>query len=244
MERLKIVVIGGSASTNMGLAIDIPNWPMLLEVKLADSISIKHIAKGGLTLAESLEIIANQDKSDLVIFHFGTSVGWPISLVRMNRKFGIDFETEHGFHQPLAKSRSFKRRVRGFLKMKFRNFVKFLLFFMGFYKPKVGLQEIPDQVKAVLHQTFLLSPKIIWIQHSARNDTRIYLERNIYAKYFRKILDSLRSHGSENLYIIEYSRPFIHGDNYINDGVHLTAHGHQEVSKKVLRGINQLFPTL
>ena len=103
MERLKIVVIGGSASTNITLAGHEDAWPSLLQSQKPDSISLKHISKGGLTLTRALNILADQNESDLIIFHFGTSVGWPISLVRMNKRFGIDFETEHGFHQPLAK---------------------------------------------------------------------------------------------------------------------------------------------
>ena len=244
MERLKIVVIGGSASTNITLASHEDAWPSLLQSQKPDNLSLKHISKGGLTLTRALDILADQNESDLIIFHFGTSVGWPISLVRMNKRFGIDFETEHGFHQPLAKSKSFKWRILGFFRMRFRNLVKYILFFLGLYKPAVSPRELDDQVTAVLHHAFRLSPKVIWIQHAARVDSRIFLERKIYKRFYAQIIRSLRVHSSENLHVIEYSHPFIHGDNYINDGVHLTAHGHQEVSKKVLRGINQLFPTL
>jgi hypothetical protein len=242
MERLNITVIGGSASTNVGLPTAQSPWPLLLETQLSDGASINHISLGGLTLIRALDILANEDKSDLIIFHFGTSVGWPISLVKMNKRLGIDFETEHGFHQPLAKSKSLKRRIRGFLRLRFRNFVKYVLFFMGLYKPSVGPRELGDQVNTVLHHAFRLSPKVIWIQHAARVDARIFLERRIYKRFYLQILKSLRAHGSEDLYVIEYSHPFIHGDNYINDGVHLTFHGHQEVLKKVMKGIQQLFP--
>ena len=63
MERLKIVVIGGSASTNITLASHEDAWPSLLQSQKPDNLSLKHISKGGLTLTRALDILADQNES-------------------------------------------------------------------------------------------------------------------------------------------------------------------------------------
>jgi hypothetical protein len=168
-----------------------------------------------------------------LIFHFGTSIGWPVSVVRIGHKLGIDFTGEFGFHQPAYKSSSALRGLKRTLRVRFRNFVKYLLFFTGNYKSRISRREIDDQIKAVIQLASNQSKRIIWIQHQALQDRRILLERMSYKRYYREIIMCLEKYKSPNFTVITLPESFLIQDNYLLDCVHLSETGHQELHKLV-----------
>jgi hypothetical protein len=48
---------------------------------------------------------------------------------------------------------------------RFRNTVKYLIFFLGLYKSRVSRREIADQIDTVVHMAATQSKRIIWVQH-------------------------------------------------------------------------------
>ena len=233
MERLQsITVLGGSAASSFN---DVPekSWPYLLKNSLPQHIDFRVETRGGLTFVRAISELADFPIEDLLIFHFGTSIGWPVSVVRIGHKLGIDFTGEFGFHQPAYKSSSALRGLKRTFRVRFRNFVKYLLFFTGRYKSRISRREIDDQIKAVIQLASNQSKHIIWIQHQALQNRRILLERLSYKKYYREIIRSLEKYKSPNFTVITLPESFLVQENYLLDCVHLSQKGHQELHKLV-----------
>ncbi len=233
MERLQsIKVLGGSAASSFN---DVPekSWPYLLKNSLPPHINFRVETRGGLTFVRAISEPANFPKEDLLILHFGTSIGWPVPVVRIGQKLGIDFTGEFGFHQPAYKSLSALRRVKRVFRVRFRNFVKYLLFFAGRYKSRISRREIDDQIKAVIQLASIQSKRIIWIQHQALQSRRILLERFGYKKYYREIIRCFENYKSPNITMITLPESFLVQDNYLLDCVNLSEKGHQELHKLV-----------
>lgn len=233
MERLQsITVLGGSAASSFN---DVPekSWPYLLKNSLPQHIDFRVETRGGLTFVRAISELADFPNEDLLIFHFGTSIGWPVSVVRIGHKLGIDFTGEFGFHQPAYKSSSALRSVKRSFRVRFRNFVKYLLFFTGRYKSRISRREIDDQIKAVIQLASNQSKRIIWIQHQALQNRRILLERLSYKKYYREIIRCLEKYKSPNFTVITLPESFLVQENYLLDCVYLSEKGHQELHKLV-----------
>ena len=233
MERLQsITVLGGSAASSFN---DVPekSWPYLLKNSLPQHIDFRVETRGGLTFVRAISELADFPNEDLLIFHFGTSIGWPVSVVRIGHKLGIDFTGEFGFHQPAYKSSSALRGLKRAFRVRLRNFVKYLLFFTGRYKSRISRREIDDQIKAVIQLASNQSKRIIWIQHQALQNRRILLERLSYKKYYREIIRCLEKYKSPNFTVITLPECFLVQENYLLDCVHLSEKGHQELHKLV-----------
>jgi hypothetical protein len=172
--------------------------------------------------------------TDLLLLHFGTAIGWPVSIVKKGTLYGINFTSEFGFHQPAFKSTTARRRLKSFWKARFRNLIKYLLFFLGLYKPRVNRKEINDQIRAVVEVAKSKSQKIVWIQHKALTHRNIFLERQSYKRYYREIQESLIPYASSELLIIELPNSFLVQENYLLDSIHLSAKGHHNLYKIVL----------
>ena len=151
----------------------------------------------------------------------------------MGHKLGIDFSSEFSFHQPAFKSSSKLRATSRVFKVKFRNFVKYLLYFAGLYKSRISRREIDDQIKAVVLLAKKQSKKIMWIQHQALQNRRIFLERRSYKKYYKEIIKSLEKYESLDFKVITLPDSFLVQENYLLDCVHLSDKGHQELFKIV-----------
>lgn len=233
MERLTIQVIGSSAASNFANDPRDYSWPRLLQDHLGDKVKVNVVLRGGLTPIRAIDELIHVDPCDLLIFHLGTSIGWPVSLAALNQRLGIDFEAEHGLHQPAFRSPLFRRRVKGFIKLKFRNFVKYLLFFTGMYRPRINIAELQEQVNAVLGLGYTKAPRIIWIQHRALQHRRIFLERAIYSRFYRRVIETLKARVGEKLTIITEDNEFLKRENYLLDFVHLSEDGHREIFNKV-----------
>ena len=97
--------------------------------------------------------------------------------------------------------------------MRFRNSVKYLLYFLGLYKTRVSRREIEDQINAVVHLASKQSKRIMWVQHQALQNRRIYLERRSYEKYYKEILRALEKHEYDQFKLVVRPYSFLIQDN-------------------------------
>ena len=233
MERLKITIIGGSASNNFGNPPDSLGWPELLAKNLTQSADLTHVSRGGLTFVRGMNEISEIDSTSVLVMHFGTSIGWPISLVKTGTAIGIDFASDYGFNQPSGVSTARERRIKNYFKRSLRNAVKYLLFFTGQYKPRASRRELDDQIEAVVHLAQHKTDRLIWIQHRAFLNHRIWLEKWVYERYYAEIMKALHNFESKGLSILEFPDEFMVAENYLFDCVHLSSKGHERLEKLV-----------
>lgn len=233
MERLKsITVLGGSAATSFK-DDQSKSWPFLLKAALPPEIDFRVETRGGLTFVRAITELADFPNEDLLVFHFGTSIGWPVSVVRAGHRLGIDFTSEFGFHQPAFASTTLSSRFKRAVKVRFRNTVKYLLYFAGLYKSRISRREIEDQINAVVHLARHQSKRIMWIQHQALQNRRIFLERRSYRRYYKEILRALEKYKSPEFTVVTLPDSFLKQENYLLDCVHLSEAGHREMYKLV-----------
>jgi hypothetical protein len=177
--------------------------------------------------------IAEIDSADVLIMHFGTSIGWPISIVKAGTVMGIDFASDHGFNQPTGVSKVKTHKVKNLFKRSFRNTVKYLLFFTGQYKPRASRRELQDQIEAVIHLAQHKTERLIWIQHRAFLNHRIFLEKRVYEAYYKQIMKTLNGLGVKGVSVLTIPDEFMVADNYLFDCVHLSSKGHERLEKLV-----------
>jgi hypothetical protein len=233
-------VVGGSACSTAGLQASELAWP---EIAFGDKgqYQLQKISIGGLTFVRSVEILFSMEYTNLLILHFGTSIGWPSLVVRLQDRFGIKFSSEFGFHQPISEGKSagviFK--ARKWVKLKIKNIAKYFFLLIGLYKPKVSIHEIRDQISAVISLASAKSDQILWIQHRALQDSHTFAERLFYKRYYSRIISYVKSANDPKIEILELPDDFMVRKNYLNDWVHLSAKGHQELAKRVLQKLNK-----
>ena len=225
-------MLGGSAASSFNDDKE-KSWPYLLKTALPKEINFRVETRGGLTFVRAITELADFPDEDLLVFHFGTSIGWPVSLVKAGHRLGIDFTGEFGFHQPAFASQSRAKRLKRAAKVRFRNAVKYLLYFSGLYKSRISRREIDDQIEAVVHLAKHQSKRIMWIQHQALQNRRIFLERRSYERYYKEILRALEKYKSPEFTVITLPDSFLKQENYLLDCVHLSETGHREMYKLV-----------
>ena len=225
-------MLGGSAASSFNDDKE-KSWPYLLKTALPKEINFRVETRGGLTFVRAITELADFPDEDLLVFHFGTSIGWPVSLVKAGHRLGIDFTGEFGFHQPAFASQSRAKRLKRAAKVRFRNAVKYLLYFSGLYKSRISRREIDDQIEAVVHLAKHQSKRIMWIQHQALQNRRIFLERRSYERYYKEILRALEKYRSPEFTVITLPDSFLKQENYLLDCVHLSETGHREMYKLV-----------
>jgi hypothetical protein len=223
-------VLGGSAASSFG-DIKEKSWPYILKAKLPDSIEFRVETRPGLTFVRALNELLDFPNEDLLILHFGTSIGWPVSIVRTGHRLGIDFTSEFGLHQPAFRSSKLANRLRKAARTRFRNSIKYVLYFLGLYKSRVSRQEIEDQINAVINLASKQSKRIMWVQHQALQNRRIYLERRSYKKYYKEILRALEKHESHQFKLVTLPDSFLVQENYLLDCIHVSERGHQEIAR-------------
>ena len=225
-------MLGGSAASSFNDDKE-KSWPYLLKASLPSHIDFCVETRGGLTFVRGITELADFPNEDLLIFHFGTSIGWPVSVVKIGHRMGIDFTGEFGFHQAAYVSHDRLRRLKRAMRAKFRNFVKYLLFFTGLYKSRISRREIDDQIHAVVQLAKHQSKRIMWIQHQALQNRRIFLERRSFERYYKEIERSLQKYKSPEFTVITLPDSFLKQENYLLDCVHLSEQGHREMYKIV-----------
>ena len=222
-------MLGGSAASSFS-DLKEKSWPYLLKAELPQNIEFKIETRAGLTFVRALNELLDFPNEDLLILHFGTSIGWPVSIVNKGYKFGIDFESEFGLHQPPYRSKGTFNKFKKGLKVRIRNGIKYLLFGLGLYRSRVSRREISDQINAVVHLASKQSKRIMWVQHQALQNRRIFLERQSYKKYYKEILKALEKHKSANFAVITLPNEFLVQENYLYDCIHLSERGHRELA--------------
>lgn len=228
-HQQSITVLGGSAASSFS-DLKEKSWPYLLKTELPQEIEFKVETRGGLTFVRALNELLDFPNEDLLILHFGTSIGWPVALVNKGHKFGIDFASEFALHQPAYKSKRRLNRIKKQAKVRVRNTVKYILFGLGLYKSRVSRREISDQIDAVVHLASKQSKRIMWVQHQALQSRRIFLERRSYEKYYKEILLALEKHKAPNFALITLPDSFLKQENYLFDCIHLSENGHRELA--------------
>jgi hypothetical protein len=226
-------VLGSSAAANFRSSDQKSSWPFLLKESLPSDLDFNVRIRSGLTFVRSIPELVDDSKVDLFVFHFGTAIGWPSSVVKRGIVLGVNFTSEFGFHQPAFKSTNQRRRIRAALKGLLRNAVKYILFFTGQYKTRINRREIEDQIRAVVGLAEKKSKRIIWIQHQALQHRSIYLERRSYQRYYKEILRALEKYKSPEFTVITFPDSFLKQENYLLDCVHLSEAGHREMYKLV-----------
>jgi hypothetical protein len=229
-HQKSITVLGGSAASSFSDA-DRKSWPYLLKAELPQDIEFKIETVGGLTFVRALNVLLDYPNEDLLILHFGTSIGWPVPVAKYGHKFGIDFASESGLHQPSYKSKGFFRKIKQDLRMRVRNTVKYVLFGLGLYKSRISRSEIVDQIDAVVHLASKQSKRIMWVQHQALQNRRIVVERRSYQKYYKEILAALVKYESPSFALITLPDEFMVQENYLLDCIHLSEQGHRTLAK-------------
>ncbi|MBU6164429.1 MAG: hypothetical protein KGO99_05505 [Actinomycetales bacterium] len=230
---IRINVVGGSATTAFALPDEKWAWPTLLG-ELIPKSEVQHSSQKGLTLVRSLELISNLPECEVLVLHFGTSVGWPLALVKVGYRYGLQVHNEFGFHQPPkpysgTPSVKMKKKIR----LRFRNMIKYLLFFAGAYRPKVSIREIEDQVRAVIAIASKRTSRIIWVQHRSLQSMRIIVERKMYQRYYKRFIAAINSNAPANLTLVELDSDFLISENYLMDGVHLSEQGHYVLAHRL-----------
>lgn len=233
-DQIRITVVGGSACSAAGLDSQSLAWP---EIAFGnqEQYALRKVTIGGLTLVRSVEILFSMDQTDILILHFGTSIGWPSLVVRLQDRFGIKFSSEFGFHQPITEGKptDVRLRLRKWLKLKIKNLMKYLFLLMGLYKPRVSIHEIRDQIDAVVSIASAKAEKILWIQHRALQDSHTIAERLFYKRYYSRIVSTVKSANNPKVEILEIPDDFVIRENYLNDWVHLKPAGHQRLAEMV-----------
>lgn len=233
MKRLQsITVLGGSAASSFNKNEE-KSWPYLLKHDLPSSIDFRIETRPGLTFVRAISELADFPDEDLLIFHFGTSIGWPVSVVKIGHRLGIDFTAEYGFHQAAYSSSARIKRWKKWAKARFRNTVKYFLFFAGLYKARISRREIEDQIDAVVRLAQHQSKQIMWVQHQALQNRRIFLERRSYKKYYKEILRALQKYESDRFTVVTLPESFLTQENYLLDCIHLSEEGHRKLYELV-----------
>jgi len=233
MKRKVVQIIGGSASTAYALDEGQLPWPELIGKRFPE-LDFKHASQGGLTIVQGINLLHDIPESDILIFHFGTSIGWPISLGKISKRFGFDPKNEFAFQQPPKRyTGNTIQRFRKLAKLKIRNTLKYFFFFLGKYRPKTSLLEIDDQIQAILKIASPKFKKIIWIQHKSLPLIRTLVERRTYNNYYARIAEILTNNISDKFIFIQLPENFLTSDNYLVDGVHLSSQGHKELTELI-----------
>ena len=226
-------MLGSSAAASFKSADQSKSWPLLLKNELPEEIDFRVQIRSGLTFVRSIPELVDDGKVDLFIFHFGTAIGWPTSVVSRGIVLGVNFTSEFGFHQSAFRSTSRIRQFKAKLRAMLRNSIKYALFFTGQYKTRINRREIEDQIQAVVELAQNKSKRVIWIQHQALQHRSIFLERRSYLRYFKEIIKCLERHESPNFTVLTLPNSFLVQENYLLDCVHLSEKGHQELHKLV-----------
>lgn len=232
-------MLGSSAASSFKSEDQSKSWPLLLKNELPEEIYFNVRIRSGLTLVRSIPELVQDDLVDLFIFHFGTAIGWPNSVVKQGILFGVNFTSEFGFHQSAFRSLNRSSRLKAKLRAILRNSIKYALFFAGQYRTRISKRELEDQIQAVISLAQNKSRHIIWIQHQALQHRSIFVERLSYLRYYKEIIRCLEKFKSQNFTVVTLPESFLVQDNYLLDSVHLSEEGHQELHKLVREAYEQ-----
>ena len=227
---LAVKILGGSIVSNYGL----PSGQQSVGEVLAKKNKIIYVKQdqsiSGLTFSQAIPVIESLNTTDVLVLYFGTSVGWPRISRKMEDHLRPELLKQTSFHLPVYKSEVFYNRFKAKLRHFERNVLKLALFPFGLYRPRQSLEDLPDLITAIQHLAEKKASLIIWVQHNSLGYKRLWLERKIYSRFYRDILKQIYTHRSPHFRIKILDKSFLVQENFLIDGVHLSALGHQRVA--------------
>ena len=240
MALRSITVLGGSASTNLGLPQGSESWPKQLQRKFPNAEFAHHV-QGGLTYVRAAKMMSEIGNCDLLIIQFSVSIGWPKPILDIWDRVLIKTnagKNEYWLDQPVKKySGSVRRKMLKYSLLGFKNLLKYLLFFIGLYKARTSLREIDDQIELVETMAKHKAKALIWIQQSPLESKRILLERMVYRRYFKRSLEKIYKLDNKFVSLLNLQNYTTDSNFYLYDGVHLSEWGHNQVTQKVLEKV-------
>ena len=247
MYTKHIYILGGSASSKFALDENDKPWPAFLADQ-NPQFKIESKAIGGMTFVRAISALNEINPVDLIIIHVGTSVGWPSAVVDIGIKLGMaehnnvdSIQNEFLFHQPPVPSRKKGfNLIRKKFKLKMKNFIKYILYFFGMYKPRTSIRELDDQIQALKGILHKKAKKVIWIQHQSLQIARLRVERRYYAKYYNRIILSIKRKTNDNFALLELPNSFLQPINFLLDGVHLSKQGHKMLAEIINTELSRL----
>jgi hypothetical protein len=227
---VQLGVIGGSCSTNIFLPPDFAPWPERL-VNFHPEITETTLRQQGmLTISRALPLAAELPNQDVILLTFAATMAWPVVNRGVSQFLAPYMQHETSFHLAPYRSRSVKRRMVKGAKRFTLNVVKYLAFPFGLYRPTNSLRDLDDQVRALLSIAKSKSQKVVWVQHQPMRDSRIWLERLMFDRYYARLVSTLREQAVPNFQLIEFPPEFMIQENFLADEVHLSRLGHERLA--------------
>ena len=223
-------VIGGSCSTNIFLPPDFAPWPQQL-VDLSPEVDAAiYRQQGMLTISRALPMAAELPPQDVILLTFAATMAWPVVNPKVSHFLAPYMQQETSFHLAPYRSKTVARRVVKGAKRFTLNLVKYLAFPLGLYRPTNSLRDLDDQVRALLAIAHSKSRKVVWVQHQPMRDSRIWLERLVFDRYYRRLIQTLSAQMTEDFQLFEFPPEFMIQENFLADEVHLSKLGHERLA--------------
>ena len=234
-----IKFLGGSVLSSYGLATGTNN--LVKDVLgLNKSLYLKReVCVGGLSFSQAIPIVEDFHDTDVIVFYFGTSVGWPRISRKLENHLRPELLESTTFHIPVYKSKKRLNRVKANIRHLERNLLKYILFPFGLYKPRHSLEDLPHLIEAIEHLAEKRASLTIWVQHNSLGYRRLWLEKRSYQKYYNEIIKTLHSYQSPHFRILTPTKKFLVQENYLLDGVHLSNLGHERMAELINQEITQ-----
>lgn len=230
---MRVGVVGGSASMSHALPEGVKAWPELLADQIGHPFELIKSQAPLLSISRGTTLIAEMPECDILILHFATSIGWPEIHRRFQKYLVVAPNPQTSFHLPPKLPVTAKKKILKFMKRTFRAMIKYIAYPLGQFKPRNNLDDLDDQIKAALSIARSKAPIIIWLQHNALMLNRLYIERRTYLPYYRKVTSILKEVKTSETTLVEFPPEFMIEENYLWDGVHLSAIGHRRCAELI-----------
>lgn len=228
---MRLGVIGGSASTGIFMPPDFIPWPIQLANCVGGFSQIVTRQQGMLTISRALPLAAELPVVDVVLLTFATTLGWPKVSPKVSKLLVPDFQKETSFHLAPFKSHTWQGRVKKRVKRLALNTIKYLAFPLGLYRPTNNLRDLEDQVRALVAIAASKAESVVWVQHRPMRDSRIWLERLMFDRYYKRLIQTLKLIEEPKLKVIEFPDAFMVQENFLLDEVHLSETGHNTLAQ-------------
>ena len=226
-QIFRVAVLAGSVGSAIGLKEAAANWPQWLREMCSCKVYEEHHPM--LTINRALPYLIHFPESEIFMVHFGTTVGWPIVSPKITNFLRPDLRTEYAFHLSHHKSARISRRMKHTLIHGLRNIIKILAFPFGLYRPRTNMRDVDDQLKTLVELAHEKAQYVFWLQHRTLGYRRLFLERIVYRKFYKRITSLVEATCGIELITIPDS--FMIQENYLLDGVHLSELGHERLAQ-------------
>lgn len=228
---MRLGVIGGSCSTNIFLDSAFKPWPELLAEQTGGVEQATYRQQGMLTVSRALPMAAELEPQDVILLTFAATMAWPVINRELSQFLAPYMQQETSFHLAPYRSSTVRRRTVKSLKRFTLNAVKYAAFPFGLYRPTNSLRDLDDQVRALVAISRSKAGRVVWVQHQPMRDRRILIERWMFDRYYRRLIEVLRREESENFRVFEFPPEFMVQENFLADEVHLSETGHVRLAQ-------------